>query len=200
MDLVKGRIRCSKSGKLHFLTFPAKTKEEVQNCLEDTILQIEVFDNLVHLGNAKIDLGRLYCNEATKVLAAGKRPDAVIFKDDFQILSTDTFENEASITISTLKCLTVLEEEPCTSCKCGRVFKNKSLQKHISGSDCKKAFSEEEMTVLKNKSKIQKKMKRSQKVKSYYDPEKGQKNTLKLMTLKRGQTNTKENMIRLKGI
>jgi hypothetical protein len=155
----------------HAFLFPStKTKEEVQKCLEDTILQIELFDNLVHLGNAKIDLSRLYCDEAQKMLAAGKRPDAVFFKDDFQILSTDTFKNE--VTIGTLECLTALEEEPCTCCKCGRVFKNKSLQKHISASDCKKAFSEEEVTVLKNKSKIQKKMKRSEKEKSYYDPEK----------------------------
>ena len=183
----------------HAFLFPStKTKEEVQKCLEDTILQIEVFDNLVHFGTDKIDLSRLYCDEAQKMLAAGKRPDAVFFKDDFQILSTDTFKNE--VTIGTLECLTALEEEPCTCCKCGTVFKNKSLQKHISASDCKKAFSEEEMTVLKNKSKIQKKMKRSEKEKSYYDLEKRAKNTLKLMTLKRGPKNTKKNMIQLKGI
>ena len=166
-------IPASENSCRNFLFSSTKTKEEVKKCLEDTILQIELFDSLVHLGNAKIELSRLYSNDANKVLAAGKFPDATVLKDDYQIVSTDTFKKGAPVIIGTLECSTVLEEEPCTSCKsCGVTFKDKSLRKHISGSNCKKAFSEEELTVLKNKSKSLKKMKRSEKGKVYYDPEK----------------------------
>ena len=143
-----------------FSTSNPKIKEH----LNSNPLKVQVFDKDTPLGNATIDLGRLFSPEADKMWF-GLR-----YMVETPIFGIDNLNTNE---IGKIESFVVLETEDCIKCKyCNEYFKETTIKKHaIHNKKCNICYTDEDFKSLEDMAKERLKKRRSQRHQNTYKPE-----------------------------
>ena len=148
-------------GSIGYNEYTIMSKEsEIKTDLEDTPLQIKVFDQNNLLGTAIGDLSQLLGNDAERF------PYGLRYKKEVHIFGKD------DDIIGTLDCCFVLEKEECICCKsCNEFFKQSAILRHVKcNKECGETYSDEDIKALEEKAAERKKKMRNIRDKRKYDP------------------------------
>ena len=143
------------------------TEADVTKFLKENPFEIQLYTGVNYLGNAKIQLSRIYDPTSQGITLKYQKS----FKEKLEIKS----KNDASI--GTIEFFFVLATEKCIRCK-GRTCKTEILKmstalKHISKSkSCKKEYTADDILALRSESKKRKHENEINRQREKYDPKK----------------------------
>ena len=120
------------------------SEKKVKDFLHKETFKVEVFDDALKIGTSNLDLSKIFSDDAIK---SNQRS----FLEDVPIKRVGKKMTEE--TIGAIECLFVMIFEKYVACKCERIFKLSSLQKHINQSTCKQEYTFDEMAAVKDHAK-----------------------------------------------